>query len=557
VTLAIDATSPAVSGATASQSVSATVTGAPANSLLVLSWCGNSGTAETPSAPTITDNLGSHLIYALAGWASRATAPAQDGQAALWTAPMPAGGTVTVTVTNGSTQFGNALKIWVLTGADLASPQGAPGPGAGAGGSTVSQSYTAQRTAGWGFIGVMDWNQQGPETAGSGCTMDASANLGSGLMTYAYARRTTADDVAGNSNTLSTSLPVSSANLHWAYVEIQPALDGGGAPPQQIPPPLLFELIAQAQQLWGIPQTGTPTSAESGAATLGLAAAGSATKVGVSTGPTTLGLAASGTAVHVGKPVGTATLGLAGAGTAKKVVALAGTCALGLTGSGAAAKKAPQAGPAALGLAGAAADRKVAVERGTAPLGLATVGAGAKRAPQAGLATVGFAGTRTSGPPVRAVAGAGYLGLAASGVAARIARAAGAATVGLAGSVGQRKTARPAGTAALGVSGSGTQRHVGKPAGTTTLGLAAAGAAVKRAVSRGLAVLGFAAAGSATRGSGQVEAGALAVTGDSLAASVRGDPLGHTAAGDPLHSAVTGDTTAQTVTGDRLRPTVT
>ncbi len=520
--LAISSATPSI----ATQTVGTTATVATGSftpdigALLLPLWSANSATGASPAAPSITDSLATHLAWLLNDWQSHADAPTVDGQAAAWWAFAPNAASMTVTVTNGAASPDRqaALALQVITGADTRGPIGAHGKAGSASAASIAQSYTATRNDSWGFLVVCDWDLKGPMSAGAGTTLIGSADIGTAI-TYGFFRRITPDGVAGATTTLNATLGATSTSVAWAWVEVLP----------DIPYPLgrrrnPYSPLWRPGKPWRRPKT---SFAETATAPSGTAEAGTVT----------LGLTVSGTAVHVGQLSGSSALGLAGSGTAKKVVALGGTCALGLAGSGTAAKRTGQAGPAALGLAGASTDRKVAVERGTSAVGLTAAGTGSKRAPQTGLTTLGFTGTRTSGPPVRAVAGVGYLGLAASGAAAHVARV--------------------SGTAIIGVAGSGTQRHVAKPAGAATLGFATLGGAVKRAVSRGLAVLGLAPSGYATRGSGQVEPGDLAVTGDPLGVSVRGDPRGHTLTGDPLHTTATGDPSGQTVTGDRLPPTVT
>jgi hypothetical protein len=247
VALAIDASSPAV--ATNSSGAAATVQTAsftpPAGALLLIGWSGNSFGGENPAQPTITDSLGAPLTYTLLDWKSRADSPATDGQAAQWTAVVGSSAAMTVTVTSGTTNHGgneraSALKVWVLTGADTTGV-GAHGKSGSASAGSIAQSYTAQATSGWGFITDCDWDEKGAQTAGTGCTSDGSANLGTAI-TYGFLRRTSADDVSGNSNTLNVTLPASSTNLLWVYVEVKPtatttaAAWPGGPGPARIAP---------------------------------------------------------------------------------------------------------------------------------------------------------------------------------------------------------------------------------------------------------------------------------------------------------------------------------
>lgn len=230
--LAIDSSSPVV--ATQTSGTTATVVTAsftpPAGALLLIGWAGNTGTASDPGAPAITDSLGGHLTYTQIGWKHRSVSPTVDGQAAMWWAVVGSSAAMTVTVTTGTGSGARqgALKVWVITGADTTTPIGASGATGSTSAAAIAQNYTASATSGWGFLTVCDWDLKGAETAGTGCTVDGSANILSDI-TYAFARRTTADDSSGVTNTLRTTLPGSSTNLAWVYAEVLPAA-GGSTP---------------------------------------------------------------------------------------------------------------------------------------------------------------------------------------------------------------------------------------------------------------------------------------------------------------------------------------
>jgi hypothetical protein len=242
VTLAIDGSSPAV--ATQTNGATATVVSAsftpPANSVLEVCWSANTVTTSDPAAPSITDSLGTPLTYSQVQWKHRGDAgPTVDGQTAIWRADVGASpAAMTVTVTNGAASgFRHAaLKVYVWTGQDAASPIGANGKSGSTSAASIAQSYTAQATGGQGTIVAADWDDKGAETAGTGCTVDGSADL-AGQFTYCFARRTSADDVNTNSNTLNVTLPATSTNLSWVYVEIKAAAaaTGTGQAPLTVP----------------------------------------------------------------------------------------------------------------------------------------------------------------------------------------------------------------------------------------------------------------------------------------------------------------------------------
>lgn len=222
--LAIDASTPAI--ATQTNGATATVTTAsftpPSSSLLLIRWSANS--TSLPASPTITDNLGVHLTYTLLDWQSRSDTPTKDGQAACWWAQVGSSAAMTVTVTNQATSGFReaALRVAVITGHDTGTPIGAHGKAGSASAGSIAQSYTAQATGGQGFISVCDWDALGAMTAGTGCTLEGSASPGSAF-TYGFVRRTSADDVNGNSNTLNVTIGGTSTNLSWVYAEVKPA----------------------------------------------------------------------------------------------------------------------------------------------------------------------------------------------------------------------------------------------------------------------------------------------------------------------------------------------
>lgn len=259
--LAIDASTPAI--AVQSSATVATVTTAsftpPAGSLLLIRYSANTVDPTSPATPTITDNLGVHLTYTLSDFSARADGPAADGQAAIWTAPVATSAPMTVTVTNQAPSGSRhaALCVTVLTGAAAV---GAHGKSGSASASSIAQAYTAQATGGWGFIAVIDWSATGVQTAGTGCFLEGSANVGTPDITYGFLRRTTADDVNTVSNTLNVTVGGTSTNLRWAYAEITPAAlvtQSGRVQPLVVSPPFTPVPIP-AVTIGGSPPLGNP-----------------------------------------------------------------------------------------------------------------------------------------------------------------------------------------------------------------------------------------------------------------------------------------------------------
>jgi hypothetical protein len=227
VALAIDATTPAVASSGTATATTASFN-PPAGSLLLVVFAGNTGSGVAPGTPpSITDNLGAHLTYTPGDWAQRSDTPLVDGQAASWTAPVGAGGAMTVSVTDNaaSNPAGVAIKVYVMTGADT-STVGSHGELGSASASSIARSYSATRTGSQGFLPICDWDALPAITAGSGCTSDGSVSANG--ITYGFIRRTSADGVQGNLSTLNATLGGTSTNLHYTWIEIMPA--GGSAP---------------------------------------------------------------------------------------------------------------------------------------------------------------------------------------------------------------------------------------------------------------------------------------------------------------------------------------
>lgn len=259
--LAIDPSSPAV--ATGNQTATTASFTPPAGSTLLIGFSGNNDDwPQFPTVPTITDNLGGHLTYTIWDWqcgglagasASGRPSTGHEGQTAFWTAPVITSAPMTVSVTNNTTlgQSQCAVNVWVLTGVDGGTPVGAHGFNGSSSGSTVAQSYTAQIDEGQGFLAVCDWSAVGTETAGSGCTFDASGSIGAPDVSYGFTHRSVADDSNGGLTTLNMSLPSSSTSYNWSYIELQP----GVADPAEKDPPPFINFYAPG----GLAPNGVPT----------------------------------------------------------------------------------------------------------------------------------------------------------------------------------------------------------------------------------------------------------------------------------------------------------
>lgn len=263
--IVIDSSSPVV--ATSTQVTTTASFTPPDGSMLLIAFSGNNDDwPQFPTVPTITDNLGSPLTYTIWDWqvggaagasASGRASTGHEGQTAFWTANVISSAPMTVTVTNNTTfgQSQNAVKIWVLTGVDLADPVGAHGFSGSTSGTTVNQAYTAQVDGGQGFLAVSDWNAVGTETAGTGCTFDVgkgdSGSIGAPDVSFGFCHRTTDDDANGVTNNLRMTLPSTSTSYNWSYIEIQP----GASDPAEKDPPSVINFYAPG----GLGPNGNPS----------------------------------------------------------------------------------------------------------------------------------------------------------------------------------------------------------------------------------------------------------------------------------------------------------
>lgn len=241
--IAVDASSPAT--ATSTSTTVATVTTSsftpPAGSVLVIGWGGNTGAAEAPPAPTITDSLGAHLTYTLVNFRSRGDGTSAAGQAAGWVAPVGSSAAMTVTITTG-TASGNrqqAVKIDVLTGVDVAAILGATGENSASTSGALSQAVTGTAAGSLAYVVWNDWQVASTTfTAGTGCTVSGSSTCG-GNNNIALVRRTSPDGTNGGSQTVAMTAPSSNAR-NWVWFEVLPASTSTVLPQQPRLPQAVF-----------------------------------------------------------------------------------------------------------------------------------------------------------------------------------------------------------------------------------------------------------------------------------------------------------------------------
>jgi hypothetical protein len=470
VGILIDGSTPAI--AVQTDGTIATVTTAsftpPPGVTLLIRYSANTIDPNDPGTPTITDNLGTHLSYTQGDVGKRPDSPTADGQVAWWTAvtPSPSSAmTITVTCGTASPNRHAAVAVTVLTGTDVTNPVGQHGKqGATVSTASIAQSYTASRTGSRGFLVTCDWADVGAETAGTATSLEGSADVAANFV-YGFFRGASNNGVAGASTTLNVTLPAGSTSLRWAWVEIQPAPDGGGGG-WRISPQMLMQILALRWRQ---------------VADIAVASAAA------ETGTTALAIAATGTAVKVAPQTAVAVLTVRGAGVGVKRAPQTSVAAVAARSSGAAAHG--QAGSARVVVAAAGVHVKRAVESSSAAAAIAAAGIGVKRAPEVGAAAVAI---RQAGAEIhqQAQTGAAELAIRAAGAVTKIAKEVSAASVAVAGAGTAAKRTAQVGTsgvaiAAAGFEQSGTSRA---QTGSAVLAVRTSGTAAKRAVVVGAAM---------------------------------------------------------------------
>lgn len=505
--LVIDGATPAIAvQSTGSVATCATASFTPPDgAVLLIRYSANTIDPVDPGNPTITDNLGVHLTYTSIDIGKRPDTPAADGQVATWTAVVASSAAMTITVTNGAASPNRhaALAVTVLTGADTSTPVGAHGKTSSATNiAAIAQNFTGTRAGSQGFLVVADWFDAGAESAGTGCTLEGSADVAANY-TYAFIKRTTADGTSGGTTTLNATLPGNSSNIRWAWVEILPALSADnnqGTGLVRMPPWLLLGLLMRrAADITAL--LAAQITAESGSSVAVASTTATATKIAVQTGRCAAAGTGSATAVKRA-PAG----GVAGGVATTRGLAATGRSTIGRTVvagrvAGSAVKVAPTSGSTVGVAVGTAGGVKRAVEVGTT------------------LAVPVATGSQTSGT-ARAVTGTCSAVGRAAGAAAKVAPAAGTsrAVARTAGSEVKIVLARGTSVAlalSSGVEGVNDLRSV---IGRCSAAGRASGLGVKRAAEQGLTAGAARAVALGVKRQAQAGRATAIGTGSSLAA---------------------------------------
>lgn len=185
-------------------------------------------------------------------------------------------------------------------------------------------------------------------------------------------------------------------------------------------------------------------------------------------------------AADVRSATGALTIGLAAAATATKTGSSAGSLGIGMATNATDTKTGSAAGSLGMTLATAATDTKTADATGSLPMPMATAGTAAKTTSVDGALSLGLVGNGTAAKSIDAT-GALSFTLAGSGTAAKVIDAAGSLGFGLGGAGTVDKAGSAAGSLGVGLvlDGSASTEEIHSATGTLNLGLALAGSATK------------------------------------------------------------------------------
>jgi len=211
VGLILDASTP-VAVKSKNQTLTTTSFTPPSGSVLYILF----GSEE--AITSITDNLGSHLIYTQQK--VYGTAGGSDSMVYLYTAPVSSSHSMTVSVTQAANNHYAMLKVLVVNGAKSSAPVGASGGGRGVVG-VFSDAYTSTADNSWGWLLTSDKNAKPVPTPGTNQTLYDSYTQ-SGKNTFSIIERNVITSLAGSSVPLNTTAPTSGAQIAHLYFEMIP-----------------------------------------------------------------------------------------------------------------------------------------------------------------------------------------------------------------------------------------------------------------------------------------------------------------------------------------------
>lgn len=154
--IAVDSSSPAPVTSGFGSSKTTAVFNPPAGVLVAA--CGGNGSSSSSTTTFSVNNNGVGLVWTQINIRNKGDASSQPGAAALFYAVLPAARTgMTVTVNSSTVDCG--LEVYVLTGADTASPLGAIAEGSSTSRPFTTTGFTSVGAGSLGFVAVSDYAQ--------------------------------------------------------------------------------------------------------------------------------------------------------------------------------------------------------------------------------------------------------------------------------------------------------------------------------------------------------------------------------------------------------------
>jgi hypothetical protein len=221
MSLALDASTPALVSTAAAQTITTASFSPPSASLLIANMVADENGGNTITAdPVITSSPA--LIWTKIGVVDSRTA--LNGVAAVWYAIswISQAYTVTVTTPTGDAANGISNRVSVITGANLSNPIGAKGTGNNSG-SVITSTYSSNFNGSWGWLNNSDNGSSTVPTPTAGETTDVS-NVNTGHYTQWLVKQTNTTTVSGTSVTMADNAAVSGSVNNWIYYEILPKI---------------------------------------------------------------------------------------------------------------------------------------------------------------------------------------------------------------------------------------------------------------------------------------------------------------------------------------------
>ncbi len=224
--IAIDASSPAIV-LTAADPVTTASFSPPANTLLVACVFVEN---TTDTAITLS-NTGTALTWTERRRRTTAEAGVNAGQIAIYTAPnVSAQAGITVTASVASVTSNAAIKVYVLTGADLTTPVGDSGEGSSTTNNDTVAAYTSTVNNSRGICAAQDWLALGTPSSTDDEETFSNGALSGMAVTKSANTTPSGSSVTFNLDAAGTSTP----RWLWVAVEIKPGTQDATVSPGSV-----------------------------------------------------------------------------------------------------------------------------------------------------------------------------------------------------------------------------------------------------------------------------------------------------------------------------------